>query len=135
MTKPSDKIVKLPKILDERGNLSFLESERHIPFKIIRVHWIFDVPGGEERGGLAYKETEEFVIALSGSFDVVIDDGSHTEKISLNRSYHGVLIPKGTWRSIENFSTNSVALIVASTEYDPDDAIRDYQTFLAYVHR
>lgn len=135
MTKPSDKIVKLPKILDERGNLSFVESERHIPFKIRRVHWIFDVPGGEQRGGLAYKETEEFVIALSGSFDVVIDDGSHTEKISLNRSYHGVLIPKGTWRSIDNFSTNSVALIAASTEYDPGDAIRDYQTFLAYVHR
>ena len=124
----------LPKILDKRGNLSFAESSRHIPFKINRVHWIYDVPGGEMRGGLAYKTTEEFVIALSGSFDVVIDNGSDIERIPLNRSYYGIYIPRGTWRYIDNFSTNSVALIAASTPYNPDDAIRDYNEFKAYVH-
>lgn len=128
-------ILSLPKILDERGNLSFAESGRQIPFTVRRVHWIYDVPGGETRGGLAYKETEEFVIALSGSFDVVIDDGSSINRISLNRSYYGVYVPKGTWRSLDNFSTNSVALIAASTTYDPSDAIRDHNEFLAYVHR
>lgn len=130
----SEEIVSLPKNLDERGNLSFAESGRQIPFAVHRVHWIYDVPGGETRGGLAYKETEEFVIALSGSFDVVVDDGSSVKRIALNRSYYGVYIPKGTWRSLDNFSTNSVALIAASTPYDPSDAIRDYNEFLAYVH-
>lgn len=129
-----NKQTTLPKILDERGNLSFAESSRHIPFKINRVHWIYDVPGGERRGGLAYKTTEEFVIALSGSFDVVIDNGKDIERIPLNRSYYGVYIPRGTWRYIDNFSTNSVALIAASTPYNPDDAIRDYNEFKAYVH-
>ena len=119
----------LPKIKDERGNLSFLENGTHIPFEIKRVHWLYDVPGGETRGGLAYKETEEFIIALSGSFDVIVDDGSERVTYSLNRSYNGVYIPGGVWRTIDNFSTNSVALIVASTLYDPADAIRDYQAF------
>lgn len=128
-------IITLPKILDKRGNLSFAENGRQIPFAVSRVHWIYDVPGGETRGGLAYKETEEFVIALSGSFDVVVDDGSSVKRIALNRSYYGVYIPKGTWRSLDNFSTNSVALIAASTPYDPSDAIRDYNEFLVYVHR
>lgn len=122
-------IIKLPKILDERGNLSFLENNDQIPFTIKRVHWIYDVPGGEERGGVAYKETEEFIIAMSGSFDVVIDTGDGLETCSLNRSYMGIYIPKGAWRAINNFSTNSVALIVASTHYDPQDAIKDYQEF------
>lgn len=130
----SKDIVSLPKILEERGNLSFAESERQIPFMVRRVHWIYDVPGGETRGGLAYKETEEFVIALSGSFDVVVDNGSSVDRITLNRSYYGVYVPKGTWRSLNNFSTNSVALIAASTAYDPSDVIRDYNEFLAYVH-
>lgn len=130
----SKKIVSLPKILDERGNLSFAESGRQIPFIIRRVHWIYDVPGGEIRGGLAYKEAEEFVIALSGSFDVMVDDGDSVNRITLNRSYCGVYIPNGMWRSLDNFSTNSVALIAASTSYDPSDAIRDYNEFLAYVH-
>lgn len=123
-------IIDLPRFLDERGNLSFLENNHQIPFEIKRVHWIYDVPGGEARGGLAYKETEEFIIALSGSFDVEIDDGIKKHIYSLNRSYHGVLVPKGTWREINNFSTNSVALIVASTSYDPNDSIRDYEEFL-----
>lgn len=122
-------LCSLPKFLDERGNLSFLENDSHIPFGIKRVHWLYDVPGGETRGGLAYKETEEFIIALSGSFDVILDDGTETVTYSLNRSYNGVYVPGGVWRTIDNFSTNSVALIVASTLYDPADAIRDYQAF------
>ena len=130
MTIPT--ILQLPRFLDERGNLSFLENEVQIPFEIKRVHWIYDVPGGETRGGLAYKETEEFIIALSGSFDVIVDDGAITEKYSLNRSYIGLYVPKGLWRAIDNVSTNAVALIVASTLYDPIDAIRDYAEFLRF---
>ena len=123
-------LIQLPKFPDNRGNLSFLENSEQIPFIIRRVHWIYDVPGGETRGGLAYKETEEFIIALSGSFDVLVDHGDKIEKFSLNRSYMGLYIPKGLWRSIDNVSTNAVALIVASTLYDPTDAVRDYREFL-----
>lgn len=128
-------VIDLPKILDDRGNLSFFENDTHLPFEIKRVHWIYDVPGGEIRGGVAYKEAQEFVVALSGSFDVVIDDGKTKQIISLNRSYKGVLIPAGTWRELNNFSTNSLALIVASTHYNPEDAIRDYDEFLKYSQR
>ncbi len=123
-------LIQLPIFPDERGNLSFLENDGQIPFIIKRVHWIYDVPGGETRGGLAYKETEEFIIALSGSFDVTIDHGDRIEKFSLNRSYMGLYIPKGLWRAIDNVSTNAVALIAASTLYDPADAIRDYSDYL-----
>lgn len=122
-------IIQLPKFLDDRGNLSFLENEAQIPFAIKRVHWIYDVPGGETRGGVAYRETEEFIIAMSGSFDVLVDDGVQQYKFSLNRSYMGVYIPKGMWRAIDNFSTNSIAVIAVSTAYDPQDAIRDFETF------
>ena len=104
-------LITLPKFLDERGNLSFFENKAQIPFEIKRVHWIYDVPGGEDRGGLAYKETEEFIVAMSGSFDVIVDDGEQKHKFSLNRSYMGVYVPAGAWRSIENYSTNSVAVI------------------------
>lgn len=130
-----NQVISLPKFLDERGNLSFLENGSPIPFEIQRVHWLYDVPGGERRGGLAYKETEEFIIALSGSFDVHVDDGATQECIGLNRSYMGIYIPKGKWRAIDNFSTNAVALIVASTLYDPNDAIRDYQEFIEWRQR
>jgi hypothetical protein len=123
-------LCSLPRYLDDRGNLSYFENGNQIPFEIKRVHWIFDVPGGEERGGLAYKETEEFIVAASGSFDVIIDDGTSRRTIQLNRSYNGVYIPKGLWRAVENFSTNAVAIIAASTLYDEDDAIRDYKEFL-----
>jgi dTDP-4-dehydrorhamnose 3,5-epimerase-like enzyme len=123
------KLINLPKILDERGNLSFLEENNHIPFKIQRVYWIYDVPGGEERGGHGYKENKEFIIALSGSFDVVLDDGKETKRYSLNRSYYGLYIPEGVWRHMENFSTNSLAFIAASTVYQEDDYIRDYNVF------
>ena len=129
------RIISLPKILDARGNLSFFENNAQIPFQMKRVHWIYDVPGGEERGGVAYKETEEFVVAMSGSFDVVVDDGREKELFSLSRSYMGVYIPKGTWRSIMNFSTNSVAVIAASTHYASNDVIRNYDEFIHYVNQ
>lgn len=130
MNKPQ--LITLPKFLDERGNLSFFENNQQIPFTIQRVHWIYDVPGGEYRGGLAYMQTEEFIVAMSGSFDVLVDDGQTQYKFSLNRSYMGVFIPAGTWRSIENYSTNSVAVIAASTHYDPGDTIRNYDEFLRW---
>lgn len=124
------KLINLPKILDERGNLSFFEQNSHIPFEIKRVYWIYDVPGGEERGGHAYKTNEEFIIALSGSFDVVVNDGKETKRIQLSRSYYGVFVPKGMWRHMENFSTNSLAFVAASTAYDAEDYIRDYDQFV-----
>ena len=126
-------LIQLPKFLDERGNLSFFENDNQIPFTIRRVHWIYDVPGNEERGGLAYKTTEEFIVAMSGSFDVLVDDGEQQYRFSLNRSYMGVYVPAGTWRCIDNFSTNSVAVIAASTHYDPSDAIRSMEEFRLWV--
>lgn len=125
-------IIQLPKFLDARGNLSFIEEEKHIPFKIKRTYWLYDVPGGEKRGGHAYKENEELIVALSGSFDVVLDNGKEQEVISLNRSYYGLYVPKGTWREINNFSTNSLALILSSTEYNEEDYIRNYEEFKKY---
>lgn len=126
------KVIELPKILDARGNLSFLENNNQLPFAIKRVHWIYDVPGGERRGGVAYKTTEEFIIAMSGSFDVVVNDGEREWIFSLNRSYKGVYIPAGFWRSVQNFSSNSVAVIAASTSYDPTDAIRSMDDLRAW---
>ena len=123
-------IIELPKFLDARGNLSFAQNGTHIPFKIKRTYWLYDVPGGESRGGHAYRETEEFVIALSGSFDVIVDNGKEKKIFHLNRSYYGLYIPKGMWREMDNFSTNSLALEFASTKYDPSDYIRDYDEFL-----
>lgn len=122
-------IIELPKFLDKRGNLSFIEEFKQIPFKIERTYWIYDVPGGEHRGGHAYRENEEFIVALSGSFDVILDDGKVKTTYSLNRSYYGLYVPKGIWREMNNFSTNSLALVLASTPYDPSDYIRDYNTF------
>lgn len=126
------RIIELPKFLDFRGNLSFFENGAQLPFEIKRVHWIYDVPGGEQRGGLAYKETEEFVVALSGSFQVEVKDGVEEKTFTLNRSYYGLYIPKGLWRSITDFSTNSVAMIAASTHYDAADAIRDFEDFVRW---
>lgn len=122
--------IELPKILDTRGNLSFAQNNTHIPFEIKRTYWLYDVPGGESRGGHAYRETEEFVIALSGSFDVIVDDGKEKKTFHLNRSYYGLYIPKGIWREMDNFSTNSLALEFASTKYNQTDYIRDYDEFL-----
>lgn len=123
-------IIELPKFLDKRGNLSFIEEFKQIPFKIERTYWIYDVPGGEHRGGHAYRENEEFIVALSGSFDVILDDGINKTVYSLNRSYYGLYVPKGIWREMNNFSTNSLALILASTPFNQEDYIRDYQTFI-----
>ena len=123
------KIIDLPKIEDPRGNLSFIESENHIPFIIERTYLIYDVPGGQVRGGHAYRELEEFIVALSGSFDVVLDDGKKKKTYSLNRSYYGLYVPKMVWRSMENFSTNALCMTLASTPYDKDDYLRDYNTF------
>ena len=124
------KIIDLPKFLDIRGNLSFVEQNNHIPFEIKRTYWLYDVPGGEARGGHAYINNEEFIIALSGSFDVVVDDGKEKKTFQMNRSYYGLYIPKGMWREINNFSSNSFALEFGSTEYSEDDYIRDYDEFL-----
>lgn len=124
------KIINLPRFLDPRGNLSFAEQNNHVPFEIKRTYWIYDVPGGENRGGHAFKETEEFIIALSGAFDVIVDDGNERKIFSLNRSYYGLYIPKGVWREIVNFSTNSLALEFASTVYDESDYVRDYDEYL-----
>lgn len=126
-------LINLPKIPDDRGNLSFIEEENHIPFKIQRTYWIYDVPGGEIRGSHAFKESEEFIVAISGSFDVVLHDGNKEMKYSLNRSYYGLYVPKLTWRKLENFSTNSLALIVSSTVFKSDDYIRDFDEFLSLV--
>jgi hypothetical protein len=126
------RIIDLPKISDPRGNLTFIEGEgRHIPFGIKRAYWIYDVPGGEKRGGHAYKDLHEFIIALSGSFDVVLDDGTERKTFSLNRSYFGLYVPNMVWRQLENFSTNGVTLILASLAYSPDDYIRDYDDFIS----
>lgn len=127
-------IVDLPKILDVRGNLSFFENSKQIPFEIKRTYLIYDVPGGEVRGGHAYKEQEEFIVSLSGSFDLIIHDGEKEIKFSLNRSYYGLYIPSGYWRHMENFSTNSLALVASSTFYNADDYIRDFEVFKSLAH-
>lgn len=130
MNTDTPRIINLPKFLDARGNLSFVEQENHIPFTIKRTYWLYDVPGGECRGGHAYKENEEFIVALSGSFDVILDDGKEKKTFTLNRSYYGLYVPKGLWREMENFSTNSLAVILSSTNYDACDYVRDYDEFL-----
>jgi hypothetical protein len=126
------RIINLPKIPDFRGNLSFIEMEIHIPFKISRVYWIYDVPGGEIRGGHAFYEQKEVIIALSGSFDVTVSDGKLSQSFSLNRSYFGLFIPSGMWRQMQNFSTNSLALVLSSTHYNAKDYILDFEEFLNF---
>ena len=131
MQKINDvRIIELPKFLDARGNLSFMEQNNHIPFEIMRTYWIYDVPGGESRGGHAFRKNEEFIVALSGSFDVIVDDGVNKQTFTLNRSYYGLYVPAGLWREITNFSTNSLALEFGSEHYDRNDYIRDYDDFL-----
>lgn len=123
------KLVDLPKILDPRGNLSFFENNNQIPFDIKRTYWVYDVPGGEVRGSHAFKESHELIIALSGSFDLILNDGKKEFKYNLNRSYNGVYVPNLIWRRLENFSTNSLALIVSNIEYNEQDYIRDFDEF------
>lgn len=124
------KLVDLPKFADPRGNLSFVEQLNHIPFEIKRTYWIYDVPGGENRGGHAFRQNEEFIVALSGAFDVIVDDGKRKKTFTLNRSYYGLYVPAGLWREMENFSTNSLALEFGSIHYDEKDYIRDYENYL-----
>lgn len=124
------KIVELPKFADPRGNLSFVEQLNHIPFEIKRTYWIYDVPGGENRGGHAFRQNEEFIVALSGAFDVIVDDGVSKKVFTLNRSYYGLYVPAGLWREMDNFSTNSLALEFGSIHYEENDYIRDYDEYL-----
>lgn len=130
MTLEAVKLIDLPKIPDDRGNLSFFQNDEHIPFKIQRAYWIYDVPGGEHRGGHAYTDLQEVIIALSGSFDVIIDDGFEKKVVTLNRSYNALYLPKMIWRRLENFSTNSLAFIVTDKLYDAGQYIRDYEQYL-----
>lgn len=124
------KLIELPKHTDPRGNLSVVEQNNHIPFEIKRTYWIYDVPGGESRGGHAYKTTDEFIVAISGGFDVTVDDGINKKIFTLNRSYYGLYIPRGLWRTMDNFSTNSLALEFANTAYNRSDYVEKYEEFL-----
>jgi len=130
-TMKKERIIQLPKIYDERGNLSFIQPQMHLPFSIARCYWIYDVPGGEFRGSHAFRTQEEFIVALSGSFDVLLDDGTQEHRYTLNRSYQGVYVPRMTWRTLENFSTNSLCLVLSSTTYEEEDYIWDYAEFLS----
>lgn len=132
MEKP--RIIQLPKYLDERGNLSVIEELKEVPFKIARAYWIYDVPGGEARGGHAYKENQEFIVAMSGSFDVHLDNGKEKQTFHMNRSFYGLYVPKGLWREMDNFSTNSLALVLSSTSYEVSDYIRDYDEFIRFKY-
>ena len=132
MLNNKPKVIELAKHFDPRGNLSVIEGLKDIPFKIERTYWLYDVPGGECRGGHAYRENQEFIVALSGRFDVILDDGKEKQTFHLNRSYYGLYVPKELWREMDNFSTNSLALVLSSTKYDVNDYIRDYEEFKRY---
>src|SRR5437016_2984430 len=125
-------IINLPKFEDIRGNLTYIEEKKQAPFNIKRVYWIYDVPGGQKRGGHTFKTQQELVVALSGSFDIVIHDGKSENSFHLNRSYYGLFIPSGLWRHMENFSTNSVAMVLSSTFFDEGDYIRSFDQYLSY---
>lgn len=123
-------IVSLPKIADPRGNLTFIEGGGHIPFDIKRVYYLYDVPGGAERGGHAHKELHQLIIAMSGSFDVILDDGVNKKRVHLNRSYTGLYVCPMIWRQLDNFSSGSVCMVLASSKYEEDDYYRDYVEFI-----
>lgn len=127
------RLINLPKITDPRGNLTFIESQKHVPFEVKRVFYLYDVPGGESRAGHALKNCEQFVIAMSGSFDVIVSDGVDTTRHHLNRSYYGLYIPSLIWRELENFSSGSVCTVLASAFYSEADYYREYDQFLKAV--
>lgn len=133
MTLENCKILQLPKIPDYRGNLTFFESKRHVPFEFKRVYYLYDVPGGAERGGHAHKNLHQFLIAMSGSFDIILDDGASKKRVHMNRSYYGLYICPMIWRELDNFSSGAVCMVVASEFYDEDDYIRDYDNFVSEV--
>jgi hypothetical protein len=135
MTINNCKIIDLPKIVDQRGNLTFIEGGTHVPFDIERVYYLYDVPGGAERGGHAHKGLHQLIIAMSGSFDIVIDDGNERKRIHLNRSYSGLYICPMIWRELDNFSSGSVCMVLASNKYDESDYYRDYPEFLQAVSK
>lgn len=132
-SKVKEEIILLPKVEDARGNLSFIEEDGQIPFKIARVYWIYDVPAGQKRGSHAFKTQQEIIIALSGCFDVVLNDGKETRSYQLNRAYKALYVPAGIWRTLENFATNSVCLVISSGAYDEDEYIRNYKTFRKFI--
>lgn len=123
------RIIELPKITDPRGNLSYIEGGRHVPFDIQRVYYLYDVPGGSDRGSHAHKSLHQFIVAMSGSFDVVLDDGVEKKRFHLNRSYYGLYVCPMMWRDLDNFSSGAVCMVLASTYYDAGDYIRDYDEF------
>jgi hypothetical protein len=125
------RVVELPRVSDPRGNLTFIEGEQHVPFPIARVYYLYDVPGGASRGGHAHKGLQQLIIAAAGSFDVVVDDGERQERFFLNRSYHGLLVPRLVWRELDNFSSGGVCLVLASAHYEEDDYYREYGAFKA----
>lgn len=127
------KLIQLPKIADARGNLTFIEGARHVPFEIKRVYYLYDVPGGAERGGHAHKDLHQLIIAISGSFDIVLDDGLEKKRFHLNRSYFGIYVCPMIWREMDNFSSGAVCLVLASNLYDEADYYRNYSEFIADV--
>ena len=128
-------VVDLPKIHDPRGNLTFIEGNSHVPFGIQRVYYLYDVPGGSERGGHAHKELHQLIIAMSGSFDVLLDDGNNKKRVHLNRSYYGLYVCPMIWRVLDNFSSGSVCMVLASIKYDPVDYYRDYEEFVQVLRK
>lgn len=132
--KTGCRIVDLPRIADPRGNLTFVEGSNHVPFDIARVYYLYDVPGGEGRGGHAHQQLQQLVVAASGSLDVLVDDGTHRERFFLNRSYYGLYIPRMVWRELDDFSSGSVCLVLASRPYEEEDYFRDYGAFVAAKH-
>ena len=131
MTLNDCRMINLPKISDPRGNLTFIEGGNHIPFDIQRVYYLYDVPGGAERGGHAHKNLHQLIIAMSGSFDVVLDDGQEKKRYHLNRSYQGLYVCSMIWRELDNFSSGSVCMVLASNKYDEDDYYRNYNEFIS----